>query len=390
MAHELTPRLSATIAQSVYNVRTIEFNYAAQENLLGIEGHFGAEAGKGRRLDGRSGAAIFKPITGFGYLASGVGAREGELLVATRGTAIGVDWLSNLNIGMVRGPYGHLVHSGFHNVWGSFRDQIDSFLVGRRFTAVHCVGHSLGGALANLNAAWFAGRGQENVSLYTFGAPRVGLGGFHDALLASVRAGAIHRVLHIADPVPMIPIFPFLHVSPARGGHLLKGGGSLISIGAHSMADSYIPGVGEFGWGALGTEGDERTTDAKIRAWIDSAASGGAVQQYSALALGSIARALNWLISKAGAVVAGTIGTGLAIGMSALDQVAWLLSRAAAISKEISSMLLAVISAALRFTGRTAATAADLTTTFLRWTLNLLWSSMSIIATRALNAVGVL
>ncbi|WP_350643813.1 hypothetical protein, partial [Psychrobacter sp. HY3-MNA-CIBAN-0198] len=43
---------------------------------------------------------------------------------------------------------------------------------------VHCVGHSLGGAVASLVADWAKRRFSSDVKLYTFGAPKVGLTNF--------------------------------------------------------------------------------------------------------------------------------------------------------------------------------------------------------------------
>lgn len=386
----LTPKQAANIARGVYNVRLNTLEAISEGGIdLAIEGLFGAKAGAGRRFEGRSGGLLaIKAITGFGYLASGIGGREGELLVATRGTDIGVDWLSNFNMGLARGPTGDLVHAGFHDVWKSFRPEIERFVAGRRFSRVHCVGHSLGGALANLNAAWFAARGQAEVSLYTFGAPRIGLSGFHDALIAGIGATSIYRVRHVADPVPMIPIFPFQHVSDRRGGYLLKAGGGLVNPAAHSMLGSYIPGVGESDWRGLGTEADEASSDARIKQWIEASANGGAVQQYSATALGSIARALNWLIRQAGALVGVAAGSVLVAGATALDQVVWLLSQAAQLSKQIAGHLVAVMAAALRFIGKTMVSTAQMTAAFLSWVLGMLWSNVQSIAVRALSAIG--
>lgn len=77
-------------------------------------------------------------------------------------------------------------------------------------TMVHCIGHSLGGAIANLAAEWAANTLNKKVKLYTFGSPRVGFasGGFANKLTTALLPENIHRVYHNNDPVPMIPTFP--------------------------------------------------------------------------------------------------------------------------------------------------------------------------------------
>src|SRR5699024_9322989 len=113
-------------------------------------------------------------LSGFGYIAAGKGAHAGEVLVATRGTATRYDWLSNLNVAMQAGPGGTLVHAGFNEVWKSFAADVSAFLRGRNPSVVHCVGHSLGGALATLTADACSSAGIGELRLYTFGSPRVG------------------------------------------------------------------------------------------------------------------------------------------------------------------------------------------------------------------------
>ena len=110
----LNPSHAAAIASGVYLLR--ESGVAELREIqapLGGEGMF-AVADNGR-FTGKSGGGLFKKISGFGYVAAGEGAFAGEVLIATRGTAQTVDWLSNLNIGMQLGPSSHLVHAGFHD-----------------------------------------------------------------------------------------------------------------------------------------------------------------------------------------------------------------------------------------------------------------------------------
>ena len=66
---------------------------------------------------------------------------------------------------------------------------------------IHCVGHSLGGAIAQLTALWAQERGIP-AKLYTFGSPRVVVEHFVPSAASNIKN---YRVIHGADPVPYIP-----------------------------------------------------------------------------------------------------------------------------------------------------------------------------------------
>ena len=393
---DLSPLEAERIAQGVYRLR--EHSISALSGLhqeLGSEDQFsvGVDSNghvSGQRFTGRSGGLIaFKSVTGFGYLAAGKGARQGEVLVATRGTAIGVDWLTNFNVGMQRGPSGHLVHAGFNDVWKSFADAIDTFMRGRNPSVIHCVGHSLGGALATLNADHFSSARMGAVRLYTFGSPRVGSGRFAEHLSRRVGEGHIHRVFHRADPVPMIPIFPFAHVPTSSPACPLVGGDrGPISKSAHSMAESYIPGVGDAGWLALERAGSA-AGDTDARSWLDQVANGGGViLPFGARALQMIGKALVWVLKQVRNVLLGTVGLAITAGMTVLDQLAWLLSRGAQLTLDMSRHVGTIVASILRFMGRAAMTGAELTMQFIRWVLGLLFSTLSRVAGAALSSIG--
>ena len=76
-------------------------------------------------------------------------------------------------------------------------------------TCLHLVGHSLGGAIAQITAIWASEKGIP-VNLYTFGAPRVVLN--HSVHFAAHNIGQ-YRVTHGADPIPCVPAWPFSHTA---------------------------------------------------------------------------------------------------------------------------------------------------------------------------------
>lgn len=383
----LTPSATAAMARGVYRLREDSIATLAERGqVLGCEDYF--SVGEGSRFEGRSGALVWKRLSGFGYVATGHGAWAGDVLIVTRGTAMKLDWLSNFNVGMQLGPGGMPVHAGFHEVWKSFAPVLRDFLRGRNPTRVHCVGHSLGGALATLNADWISSSGVADVHLYTFGAPRAGDGLFARALTRRVGSDHIHRVSHPADPVPMIPLFPFWHLPFGLDGlGIAKTSGALVSIGAHNMEGSYIPGVAGHTWDTLSRGGADDAT--KVKSWLDQAAEGhGAFIKGSAQLLKMIGKALAWLLSMAGKLILGTIGVAAAGTATVLDQLAWLLARGAQLSKEVAGHVKTLLRAIAGFLGRKMMQVADVTAAFIRWLLELLFSSLRTVADRALSLLA--
>ena len=113
----LTPTQAAEIAMGVYQLRTqtvSAMRESGRNQLLGSEGLFRVDDQS--TFSGRSGMLLWKPLSGFGYIAEGEGAFQGEVLVATRGTAIAADWATDAAMSMQRGPSGHPVHGGFNQI----------------------------------------------------------------------------------------------------------------------------------------------------------------------------------------------------------------------------------------------------------------------------------
>lgn len=252
---------------------------------IGTDGMFAVEDGTG--LKSSTGALMFRPLTKFGYIARGIGQYKDEVLIATRGTDIPADWVTDLNIGMQIGPSKLLVHAGFNETWKAFLTELRSFFRTHHPTRIHCVGHSPGGALAALNADYCSDQGIAKVALYTFGAPPAGDAVFARSLTQRLGNDSIRRVSHPADPVPMIPLFPFWHLPFAKPGlTIAKTSNWPIWFNAHRMQASYVPGVTEVDWKGLG-HGEARADDAaQVKSWLERTADGkGSILMGSASAL---------------------------------------------------------------------------------------------------------
>lgn len=387
--NELSPDQAAAIASGVYLLMEHDVqSLRARGEPLGCEGLFHVDDSS--RFKGRSGNMVWHSLSGFGYIAAGDGAFAGDVLIATRGTQITVDWLSNANIGVRFGPSGWPVHAGFHEVWKSFQPRLETFLRGRNPTRIHCVGHSLGGALATLTADMISAGRIADVVLYSFGCPRTGDGTFARALTQRVGAAQIHRVYHPSDPVPMIPLFPFWHAPVGRAGLAISNAKTgLIDKSAHNMVESYIPAVGGSSWSALASAAAAGADEARqVQAWLERSTQGqSGFVMGSAKLLDMIGRALRWLLAGALKLAGHGLSATISVGATALDQVAWALSTGASLSKQVAGYVKTLIGAIFRFLGRNATGVADVTVAFLRWVLALLYNSLRAAAEAALARV---
>ncbi len=372
----LSPKQAASVAFHVYYAKDMGSGEVLQDRAS-AEGLGGLFDFKSAQQSAGTSGAIIRKSTGFTYGAEGLGTRQGEVLLAFRGTDITQDWLTDANCGLQQGPSAWPVHAGFNETFKSFRDDLDRFMRGRKPTTIHCVGHSLGGALASLAADHLSQAGVGGVKLYTFGAPRVGVAGFARNLTSKLGVENIHRVYHLADPVSMIPIFPFAH-APDDGPVCQLPWGSSFAFDAHKMGN-YRTSIGDASWSGL-RRVQQTTLERDVQAWLKNA--NGSVLMLSATSLMMISKAMQYLIAKAVGVAAGTVVTA---GMTVLDQIAGLLITGANACKAIGDSLSSLIVQIFRFLGRPLPSAANLTVAFLRWVLELLSTTVINLARRAID-----
>ncbi|KAH9904714.1 alpha/beta-hydrolase [Xylariomycetidae sp. FL2044] len=112
---------------------------------------------------------------------------------------------------------GCLVHLGFLT---GYEEVAEALLAGLATAAaanpsyaIVFTGHSLGGAVGTIAAAYARAAGYA-VDLVTFGSPRVGNKAFVE--FVTDQAGAERRVTHLSDPVPKLPpiLLNYRHTSP--------------------------------------------------------------------------------------------------------------------------------------------------------------------------------
>lgn len=173
----ISPKQASQLASAAYAVK---LNLDDLEVPLALRNDFSFKD----VVKGTSGGFFFRPETGFALLGKGKSQRyKQDLVLAFRGTAGLADAITDLTCSGKGTDTGEMVHTGFQTTFYSMRKGLTNFLRDNPISSngtIHCVGHSLGGALATLVANWIAAspKFKGRVNLYTFGSPRVGLKSF--------------------------------------------------------------------------------------------------------------------------------------------------------------------------------------------------------------------
>lgn len=357
----LTPKLASELAQSVYALRKASLNnmfFGTPDIRKSFICH--------TRAIGKTGGYFFNKQTGFAVLGTGKGPYSGDAIIAIRGTAMtsGHDWGTNFQIGISGLSNGQSVHSGFSRAFDSLRPQFERFLTDWRRNSnglgtVHCVGHSLGGALATLTADWIAGsKLASKVNLYTFGAPRVGLLGF--ALANTGRISHIYRSTHGADPVPKVPLWPFIH-SPYKGVEYRLDNSQGISLAAHEMDPEtganpgYLRTASKGNWEDLHQAASEYLQPVRLDYDKRNQAS------YSDYWMQKLSAALITLLKDTGYYASVVTQAAIGTGVTFYDLVARTLEKIAAAGEIAAAQVKGLLGHMLSFAGSAITTVKDLT-----------------------------
>ena len=266
---QLSPRVAAELADGVYDV---------QSELL-LKGflarpEFAKDKSDKKRLVAEIGGRLFRTTKdGFGVCATGGKGYEKDLFLVFRGSTSAnnnADWISNGRIGVQTSNNGLPVHIGFNSIFNSMLPDIKQFLsTVKNIQTIHCIGHSLGGAIATLAADWIKTYKLQTVKLYTFGAPKPGLMLFAGNLTRKLGRKNVFRSYHATDPVPMIPLFPYVHPPLPGFGHYITSSENILSAEAHDMG-KYVKSVSKASWRDLERRPPPYTFDHAIEQWLQS------------------------------------------------------------------------------------------------------------------------
>lgn len=385
---KLSPGQAAAAARAVYSLKDGRSSIEKVFDGMSLTNYFRLD-NKAVNLNASTGAFNFKTETGFGLMAMGKGKKfEGHALLACRGTASLKDWLTDFNISMHRSTSGQNVHAGFNRTFQGFRREVKQFIQINRPSVVHCVGHSLGGALANLCADEIVrNQSSPQVALYTFGAPRVGDSRFANRLTLNQKIGTenIHRVYHSSDPVSMIPLWPFMH-APLNTGECYVEKTMGINPFQHMMGN-YLKSVGHLNkqkdWGRL--RRNHPGWDSHCIEWATStkASMFGGLNLYN---LTMLSKAIQVVVNKV--VTAGvTVGAGFVLkgGVTILDQLSFCLHQSSMQSAESKGFVKGIMRRILEMCHVSYPRDASITKTFIRFVLRTLMLTIAAPVRMALN-----
>jgi triacylglycerol lipase len=334
MSAELNPTIAAELALDAYTV-----NAGVERDLKDfLNNDVFATTGLKTVLNAHVGGRILKATKdGFGLCALGAGQYKGDLFLIFRGTTdknSNADVLTDARIGICTSKTGLPVHIGFNHVFNSMLPEIRKFISAAKATGyIHCIGHSLGGAVASLAADWVSRNTVNTPKLYTFGAPRVGTDWFVKSTTSSIREINMHRVYHRTDPVPMVALYPFMQAPYNNVGHFIYSAEPLTSGEAHRMG-KYAKTANGKAWEQLSGQPDQPYNIEKaIENWLRSKSP---VDSSSATFWRWVDSALIYVLKKVamGAILA---LQGVVIGLSTLaDKIAYILAKGIDLADSIS------------------------------------------------------
>jgi triacylglycerol lipase len=271
MSTELNPAIAAELALDAYTV-----NAGVERDLKDfLNNDVFSSTGFKTVLNAQVGGRILKATKdGFGLCALGAGKYQGDLFFIFRGTTdknSNADVLTDARIGICMSKTGLPVHIGFNHTFNSMLPEMRKILSEVKITGyVHCIGHSLGGAVASLAADWVSKNSAYKPKLYTFGAPRVGTDWFVKSTTSSIREANMHRVYHRTDPVPMVALYPFMQAPYSSFAHFIYSAEPLTSGEAHRMG-KYARSVNGTSWKKLSDRPDQPYNIEKaIESWLKS------------------------------------------------------------------------------------------------------------------------
>jgi triacylglycerol lipase len=378
----VSPQSVAVLAQKIYDVQSGSKLLINQ--FLKLK-EFSQDGSVATYLKAEVGSRLVNTQDGFGMCVRGGKGFEQDIFLIFRGSTkanLGADWISNARIGVETSRTGLPVHIGFNTIFRSMQNQIEEFLAAQvdAVGVVHCIGHSLGGAVATLAADWLSSQGR-NVKLYTLGAPKTGLEFFAQRISSKIGSENIYRIYHATDVVPMIPVYPFAHAPYGDMGYQLPSD-YLISFVAHKTA-SYIESIKNHSWRSLAKISTRTIDDRSVERWLKSEKS---INPLNAKMWDWINAGLMFVIRKTVGIAAVYLQSPFVGALTLADKIAWLLRKGIDLSVAAGEWVVCLIRKIMQALGmRLAKTAKELTQLFLRRVLQQLLEKMSAEAMRVVR-----
>ncbi len=357
---ELDPEFAAGLAANVYLIQD-ELN--RRGFVLKYKNHMATD--DKTMVTGQTGALVIaKKKHVMAFMSPGMGMYKGHAFVAIKGTANLYDALTDLNTGVRTSRTGAAVHQGFNYAFESIFRELHGFISKLEgVNVIHCVGHSLGGAIATLAADWIRqASAVPAVKLYTFGSPRVGMERFAEKCTSRLKQKNIYRVYHQTDPIPMVPTWPFYHVPRSSADYLMPSSLAAIPWEYHLMKH-YTKSASDAGsWEAMKNNRPKGHLDATVERWLKS----DGLLSLTANTLDLLDAALLYVIKKvvnvAGILLVGAAATTFTL----LDRLAIFMAKAASVASDVSIWVYHLIKKMAALIGIKVKEGTSLTVAFIR------------------------
>lgn len=366
-------------ANSIYEV--LKGSTILKDYLKKIEGPLADNFDLQNMSDFRSKTgAFFHAKSGFAFAAlSKSKSFSNHALVTFRGTDLLADWLTDANAGLQVSKTGKIVHAGFNRTFAELAPQLKAFFTRNSVTTIHCVGHSLGGALATLAADYFETLGIAKTKLYTIGAPRVGLKPFASKITTTLAQENIFRLHHENDFVSHVPVWPFFH-APYGGNSCCIRGTRYNPFSAHKMENYGVSLESIKDWQSLRAPVPLPPNDYAVKNWLS-------MDGLMTLGHGSLtmlSAAIGYILKVA------CIGMQAVLigGCTILDKLSYIMHAAYNTSKEVADWVTLLLKKTLKLFGKTIDKTQKITSQFIRWVFGLLHGAVARIVRVALAAVG--
>ena len=331
---ELSPKVATVLARDIYQVQL-----ESQVGLFLAKPEFSKGPDSKVYLKADVGLRTINVNDGFGICAAGGKAYKNDIFLIFRGSTFendNADWFSNARIGIEFSSTGLPVHIGFNQIFQSMKNDIDDFIASNKVTGtIHCVGHSLGGAVATLVADWLSKSTGNPVRLYTFGAPRPGLMAFAWRLSSRMNKSNIYRTFHSTDPVPMVPLFPFAQPPLPGYGHCISSTEAITSAAAHDIG-KYARSVSTSTWEELELRKPPYSVETIIEQWLESKFP---VNPADPKIWQMMNSALVYVLTKAGGVFAVALQAGISGIVTLADKLAWVLQQSIKLYEKHRSLI---------------------------------------------------
>lgn len=354
----LSPEFAAELASNVYLIKD---EFSRKGFILKYKKSFDIE--ESAMVKGKTGGIVVKKEHVMAFFAVGKGIYKGQAFIAIKGTASLYDAITDLNAGVHSSHTGFKVHQGFYFAMDSIMFELKQFISRLKgVSVVHCVGHSLGGAIATLAADWIkANSAISGVKLYTFGSPRVGLDNFAAKCTSRLVAANIHRVSHRTDPVPMVPTWPFYHVSKDNG-YLVESSVAMLPWEYHLMKHYIASAKCAGSWDGLRQSRPVSHMDSAIEHWLKA----DGVITFAASTLEMLDAAFIYVIKKVINLSGIAIVVSASASLTLLDRMAMYMAKAAKASSELGIWVYHLVKKMAALIGIKVKEGMDFTVSFIR------------------------